>query len=235
MTHRGEKIFITDDTTGFTYGQIYDGAVRIAAGSVTVWWALRRLCCHVKAVFTSTEYRGFDHAGMWRKFLGTTPSIEYVITIRREGSSETQRDGPGAGSGHEGSRGGDAGAMMGAHAAIWSPTPGMISSPWTRFGTISWAADWRSRRSRSVSRSWMRFPRRRQERSSKNVLRAEIACKATVCTKDLSSAGQLLARCAFSLQQDSTGGGYDGAGAYWPTLMSVRWSTSRRASAYEWT
>lgn len=123
---RGDKVFITDDTTGYTYRQVHDDAVRIAAGlsrlgvgrgdSVAIqipsWaefaalsMAVNRLgaiivpaqpiyrtdeirhmidTAQIKVVFTATEYRGFDHAGMWLDFLEVAPSLEQVITVRGE-------------------------------------------------------------------------------------------------------------------------------------------------------
>ncbi|GAA1669050.1 short chain acyl-CoA synthetase [Citricoccus zhacaiensis] len=132
VAQRGDKVFITDDTTGFTYRQVHDDAVRIAAGlsrlgvgrgdSVAIqmpsWaefaalaMAINRVgaiivpaqpiyrtdevrhmiaTANVKAVFTATEYRGFDHAGMWLSFLESAPSLEHVITIRGEGPAGTQ-------------------------------------------------------------------------------------------------------------------------------------------------
>lgn len=129
---RGEKVFITDDTIGFTYRQVHDDALRIAAGlsrlgvgrgdSVAIqipsWaefaalaMAINRLgaiivpaqpiyrtdevrhmiaTAHVKAVFTATEYRGFDHAGMWLGFLENAPSFEHIVTIRGEGPAGTR-------------------------------------------------------------------------------------------------------------------------------------------------
>jgi acyl-CoA synthetase (AMP-forming)/AMP-acid ligase II len=128
---RGDKVFITDDTTGFTYRQVHDDAVRIAAGlsrlgvgrgdSVSIqipsWaefaalaMAVNRLgavivpaqpiyrtdevahmiaTAGVKVAFTATEYRGFDHAGMWRDFMDASPGLEHVITVRGAGPEGT--------------------------------------------------------------------------------------------------------------------------------------------------
>lgn len=132
VAQRGDKTFITDDTAGFTYREVHDDAVRIAAGlsrlgvgrgdSVAIqipsWaefaalaMAINRLgaiivpaqpiyrtdevrhmiaTAHVKAVFTATEYRGFDHAGMWLGFLEDAPSFENIVTIRGEGPAGTR-------------------------------------------------------------------------------------------------------------------------------------------------
>ncbi|WP_343902631.1 AMP-binding protein [Arthrobacter rhombi] len=129
---RGDKVFITDDSIGFTYREICDDAVRIAAGlsrlgvrrgdSVAIqipsWaefaalsMAINRLgavivpaqpiyrtdeighmisTAGVKVAFTAAEYRGFDHAGMWRDFMDSAPSLEHVVTIRGAGPEGTQ-------------------------------------------------------------------------------------------------------------------------------------------------
>lgn len=129
---RGEKVFITDDTSASTYRQVHDDALRIAAGLAALgvgrgdavaiqtpsWSEFAALCMAVnrlgaiivpaqpiyrtnevghmigtaaiKAVFTATEYRGFDHAAMWQEFVGLTVSLQHVITVRGEGPEGTR-------------------------------------------------------------------------------------------------------------------------------------------------
>lgn len=123
---RGDKVFITDDTTSLTFREVRDLALRIAAGlsdlgigpgdpvavQIPSWadfaplvMAINRLgaiivpiqpiyrrdevghiltTAGVKAVFTATQYRGFDHVGMFVDFQRDMPSLKAVITVRGE-------------------------------------------------------------------------------------------------------------------------------------------------------
>ncbi|GAB3710428.1 AMP-binding protein [Nocardiopsis oceani] len=129
---RGDKVFITDDTSQYTYRQVRDEALRIAVGLARLgvsredtvaiqmpsWaefapltMAVNRLGAvivpiqpiyredevgHIietagaKVAFTVTAYRGFDHAGMFRAFQDTAPSLEHVITVRGTGPEGTR-------------------------------------------------------------------------------------------------------------------------------------------------
>src|SRR5699024_8494338 len=129
---RGDKVFITDDTSQYTYREVYEQAVKIAAAlrelgvekqdSVAIqmpsWaefaplaMAVNRLgalivpiqriyrndevahivrTAGVKGAFTLTEYRGFNHATMFRDFLDSEPSLEHVITLRGVGPAGTR-------------------------------------------------------------------------------------------------------------------------------------------------